>query len=236
MKKRKFLSTKTMVLLSASALLLVGSAVGSTSATLNYTSDEYIARMRVSEIGVSLNENGKTVVSDGAEGQLLEHLKDENVIPGKLYTEELSVTNSGDIATYVRVILTKSWTKPESNEKCTELSPNLIELECLKDNGWFLDETASTEERMILYYSQPIDPGETSNPLTESLKIKSEIGEQVESGNDNGTMTYKYDGYQFNLKAEVDSVQKNNAEDAIKSAWGVDVSLDGDTMSISERQ
>lgn len=236
MKKRKFLSTKTMVLLSASALLLVGSAVGSTSATLNYTSDEYIARMRVSEIGVSLNENGKTVVSDGAEGQLLEHLKDENVIPGKLYTEELSVTNSGDIATYVRVILTKSWTKPESNEKCTELSPNLIELECLKDNGWFLDEAASTEERMILYYSQPIDPGETSNPLTESLKIKSEIGEQVESGNDNETMTYKYDGYQFNLKAEVDSVQKNNAEDAIKSAWGVDVSLDGDTMSISERQ
>lgn len=236
MKKRKFLSTKTMVLLSASALLLVGSAVGSTSATLNYTSDEYIARMRVSEIGVSLNENGKTVVSDGAEGQLLEHLKDENVIPGKLYTEELSVTNSGDIATYVRVILTKSWTKPESNEKCTELSPNLIELECLKDNGWFLDEAASTEERMILYYSQPIDPGDTSNPLTESLKIKSEIGEQVESGNDNETMTYKYDGYQFNLKAEVDSVQKNNAEDAIKSAWGVDVSLDGDTMSISERQ
>lgn len=35
----------------------------------------------------------------------------------------------------------------------------------------------------------------------------------------------KYDGYSFNLDAEVDAVQTHNAKAAIKSAWGVDVSV-----------
>lgn len=42
---------------------------------------------------------------------------------------------------------------------------------------------------------------------------------------------YAYDGYTFNVTAEVDAVQNHNAVDAIKSAWGVDVEMSGDTIT-----
>ena len=45
---------------------------------------------------------------------------------------------------------------------------------------------------------------------------------------ENGQTSYLYNGYRFFLEAEVDAVQTHNAEDAIKSAWGVDVSIGED--------
>ena len=47
---------------------------------------------------------------------------------------------------------------------------------------------------------------------------------------------YKYDGYSFNLEAEVNAVQTHNAAEAIKSAWGVDVNVSADGQSISLAQ
>ena len=48
------------------------------------------------------------------------------------------------------------------------------------------------------------------------------------------TYVYEYDGYQFTIDAEVDAVQTHNAQDAFKSAWGVDVVV-GANGSISLR-
>ena len=45
-------------LIGASALLLIGSTVGSTRAALTYYSETYGARIQVSRIGVTLKENG----------------------------------------------------------------------------------------------------------------------------------------------------------------------------------
>ena len=47
------------------------------------------------------------------------------------------------------------------------------------------------------------------------------------------TYSYKYDGYTFHVDAEVDAVQTHNAKDAIKSAWGVDVSVNDDETVMS---
>ena len=44
------------VLLSAAALLLAGSAVGSTQAALTYFSENYSASVNISQIGVSIEE------------------------------------------------------------------------------------------------------------------------------------------------------------------------------------
>ena len=41
------------------------------------------------------------------------------------------------------------------------------------------------------------------------------------------TTKYDYDGKKFVVKAEVNAVQTHNAADAIKSAWGVNVSVGG---------
>ena len=39
-------------------------------------------------------------------------------------------------------------------------------------------------------------------------------------------MEYEYDNYKFIVDVEVDAVQTHNAKDAIKSAWGVDATIE----------
>lgn len=249
MKKKKFpFRVTTAVLLSASAVLLIGSAVGSTRAALTYYSDNYSAQMTVSNIGVSLLENGETVSrrdydSNGewneTSGALLADLQEETIVPGKEYDEALAVSNSGSIDSYVRVILNKSWTDSEGSTD-PNLSPELIDLNLLTDNGWIIDEDASTAERTILYYTNILPAGETTPALSDTVRIDPAVADKVteevatdENGYKTITFTYAYDGYTFELEAEVNAVQTHNAQDAIKSAWGVDVDVaDDGTISL----
>ena len=227
MKKNKILFPKKVaLLLGAAAVLLLGSTVGSTRAALTYYSENYSAQMNLKHIGVSLVENGQVVSSrdyvsgnewsGNTEGKLLANMLGENekFTPGKQYDEAISVTNSGDIDTFVRVIITKSW-KDKEGRKNAELSPDLIELNVPENSGWVVAEDQSTPERMVLYYTKA-------------------VAQQVNKVTDGSTVTYqyKYDGYSFNLDAEVDAVQTHNAKAAIKSAWGVDVSVSDDESSI----
>ena len=63
-------------------------------------------------------------------------------------------------------------------------------------------------------------------------KVRQNVTE--ENGHKTITTTYVYDGYKFKVEAEVDAVQTHNAQDAIKSAWGVDVNLNGKDISLPE--
>lgn len=249
MKKKKFpFRVTTAVLLSASAVLLIGSTVGSTRAALTYYSENYGAEVTVSNIGVSLLENGETVSrrdydSNGewneTIGTLLADLQEETIVPGKEYDEALAVSNSGSIDSYVRVILNKSWTDSEGSTD-QNLSPELIDLNLLTDNGWIIDEDASTAERTILYYTNILPAGETTPALSDTVRIDPAVADKVteevttdENGYKTITFTYAYDGYTFELEAEVNAVQTHNAQDAIKSAWGVDVDVaDDGTISL----
>lgn len=249
MKKKKFpFRVTTAVLLSASAVLLIGSTVGSTRAALTYYSENYGAEVTVSNIGVSLLENGETVSrrdydSNGewneTSGALLADLQEETIVPGKEYDEALAVSNSGSIDSYVRVILNKSWTDSEGSTD-QNLSPELIDLNLLTDNGWIIDEGASTAERTILYYTNILPAGETTPALSDTVRIDPAVADKVteevttdENGYKTITFTYAYDGYTFELEAEVNAVQTHNAQDAIKSAWGVDVDVaDDGTISL----
>lgn len=244
MKKKKFpFRVTTAVLLSASAVLLIGSTVGSTRAALTYYSENYGAEVTVSNIGVSLLENGETVSrrdydSNGewneTSGALLADLQEETIVPGKEYDEALAVSNSGSIDSYVRVILNKSWTDSEGSTD-QNLSPALIDLDFTQDSGWMVDEDASTAERTILYYSEILPAGDTTPALSDTIRIDPSVADKVEETvtiDENGyktiTFTYAYNGYTFQLDAEVHAVQTHNAQEAIKSAWGVDVEVDAD--------
>ena len=125
--KKKNLWSSPVLFLSAAAVLLLMSTVGSTRAALTYYSDNYEMNVEVSSIGVSLLENGEVVSSrnytdrgwvsnhvgeDGEpRGTLLEgrFRGEEKLVPGKVYEEALSVRNSGEIDSYVRVVLYRSW-------------------------------------------------------------------------------------------------------------------------------
>lgn len=253
-KKKKSFPKKPALVLTAAALLLVGSTVGSTRAALTYYSENYSAQMNMQSIGVSLLENDKVVSSRDyvsnnewkgtSQGTLLTNLlgKDETFTPGKKYNEAISVKNSGTIDTFVRVIITKSW-QDEKGNKYTNLSPDLIELNFLTDNGWQVAGAQSTKERTVLYYTKALKAGKPTPALSDTLRINPSIASDVtkpvpesEKESEKGktiTYTYKYNGYTFHIDAEVDAVQTHNAKDAIKSAWGVDVNVSDDETTMS---
>lgn len=250
MKKVKSFLSKPVFLLSAAAVLLVLSTLGSAQAALTYYSENYSAQVTVSSIGVSLLENGERISyrdyehqggqwSEGS-GTLLAHITDgkEKIVPGKAYREELSVQNSGDIDTYVRVTVYRDWQDGEGRRDRT-LSPSLIDLGLVSGQGWVEDEKASTAERAVFYYTKILPAGQQSPNLSDTLKISSDITKKVRetvSENEDGktiTAQYAYNGYRFNLTAEVDAVQTHNAQEAIKSAWGMDVDVAADgTLSL----
>lgn len=244
----------TLILAVIAAVLLIFSAVGSTRAALTYYSENYTAQMETYDIGVTLVEKSAQGTKDissrdysessddwkQTQGALLEDMLEETdgkLVLGRNYTEELSVKNSGNIDEYVRVRIFKNWTK-EDGTKETTLAPSLIELH-LTQNGWLVDENASTEERTVLYWPNILKEGETTAPLSDTLKIDNSISSKVtkttttEGGLTTITTTFDYNGVQFNVEAEVDAVQTHNAVDAIKSAWGVDVEIAADgTLSL----
>lgn len=245
-KKKKSFPKKPALVLTAAALLLVGSTVGSTRAALTYYSENYSAQMNMQSIGVSLLENDKVVSSRDyvsnnewkgtSQGTLLTNLlgKDETFTPGKKYNEAISVKNSGTIDTFVRVIITKSWQDKEG-KKNPKLSPDLIELNFLTDNGWQIAKDQSTTERTVLYYTKAVAAGDSTPALSDTIRIKPSIAKDVTKHVDGNTITYtyKYNGYTFHIDAEVDAVQTHNAKDAIKSAWGVDVNVSDDETTMS---
>lgn len=232
------------------ALLLIVAGIGGTRAALTYFSDSYVARLAVSEIGVTLLENGQEVAyrnyagndqwdeTPGADhvGTLL-----GNTVPagetfkvGKNYTEEIAVKNTGTIGQYVRVSVLKYWEKPDANGdyvKARYVSPSLIELAPAKNSDWVIDEVSSTPERTVYYYTKPLAQGETSSALSSVLSVSPEIMTKVTEtketvgGYTTITTTYDYNGMRFCLEAEVDAVQEHNAKTAIRSAWGKNVTI-----------
>ena len=239
----------TMISFFLAVGLLLFSTIGGARAALTYFSDTYVSRVQTSNIGVTLLDNGREIAkrdynetSDGtwdeSTGVLLANLlaKDEKFAVGKKYKEELSVKNSGTIDQYVRVSVFRYWLKDEKKDRT--LSPELIGLNLVNVGGdWLLDETSTTEERIVLYYSKLLKAGETSSLFADSIKIDNMIATKVTQvpveGKKNTIRTvYDYDGMQFCVEAKVDAVQNHNAEDAIWSAWGKRVTVDNDTLKL----
>ena len=223
-KTKKFSAVSIVLLIVAVIMLLIGGVGGARAALTE--SDTHNATLEMKDLSVVLQENG-TDVDD--EGELLSKLlgDDTTLKVGKKYDEVITVKNDGTIDEYVRVILYKYWTDGEG--KAVDLDPELIKLGLGSD--WKVDESASTPERTVLYYTEPLAAGDTSEAALESITIDGKLAtmvKQTRTTEEDGTITvtneYAYNGLKFGLKAEVDGVQTHNAEDAIKSAWGKEMS------------
>lgn len=249
-------SKGTWFLLAAAVILLMFSAMGSTRAALTYYSENYTAQMQIHDIGVTLVEKSakgtKNISSrdyagsddkwEQTQGALLSDMLEETggrLLIGRDYTEELSVKNSGNIDAYVRVRIFKNWTKTDGSKETT-LAPSLIVLN-LTNNGWLIDQKASTEERTVLYWPRILKAGKATAAFSDTIRIDDAVASKVskttktKGGLTTITTTFLYDGVQFNLEAEVDAVQTHNGVDAVKSAWGVDVEIAPDgTLSLAQ--
>ena len=178
------------------------------------------------------------------EGELVQNLlsaqieadKDDTYVHiGQPYNEYLSVTNTGAIDEYVRVTVYKYWIK--DGVKDTSLDPALIDLHFLDGGKWIINEDESTTERTVLYYTDVVPVGGVTAPLTDTLKItyptvnKTSQTTKVVDGNVTVyTTTFVYDSVEFVIEAQADGVQTHNAQDAIKSAWGKNVTMTGTSL------
>lgn len=174
---------------------------------------------------------------------------------GQNYDEALTVKNTGSIDEYVRVIVYRYWTDA-NGKKLTNLDPALIQigfkngadpngaLSPLGTNGWVLDPAASaSKERVVLYYSKSLEASDTTSALMDTLRISGDLADRIiktETTTTEGdktyttiTASYPYENMTFVLEVEVDCVQTHNAEAAIQSAWGAEVSIDETTGELS---
>ena len=100
---------------------------------------------------------------------------------------------------------------------------------------WIIDRDASTAERTVLYYTKPLKPGESA-AFMDGLTIDSAVAGILKTGAD-GSQAYAYRDLSFEVKAEVDAVQPRHGEEAILSAWGREVKIDGDgNLSLAPRR
>lgn len=247
-----------LVLIAAGAIGSFAATGGSPSVK----SEDYTAWFYMNHLQVHLLENGEDVCGgentlDGAskvKGDLLGQLGYKDGVlgtaePGMLYKEELGARNGQDIPIYVRMNVKKYWVEVNEDgtagDKTTVLDPELIHLtfgdEDYNKDAWTLDESVSTTECNTYYYKTALDPNADTKSLFDSLVIDNKLAEKEseEPTKDEKTgvttikYIYKYDGYGFVIEADVQAVQTHNANDAIRSQWGVsNVKVEDGTLTV----
>ena len=251
----------TWTLFIAAIALLLFAGIGGTRAALNKLSDKYVAEVSMQDIGITLMENGSEVAKRdydyakkddswivSSSGKLLADMLKDGEQPdiGKAYDETLAVKNSGHINEYVRVTIRRYWLDKDGN-KMNDLEPEQIGLMLDHKNldeettlgDWVKDAAATTTERSVFYYTKLLGPGETTSNLTDKFFIRGDLLNKyttnVEKEGDTITKittAYDYDGVQFCLEVTADAVQDHNAQAAILSAWGRNVTVSGSGLSL----
>ncbi len=202
--------------------------------------------------GASVGEQASALLAPGSlilQGQSQPEEETEPFKLGAVYQEQLAVHNPTDngaaaaqgasnITQYVRVTVLRYWVKPNGAggfTKSPELDPAMIDLNLITGNGWVEDPEAKTAERTVLYYTRPLQPGETTPLFADTLRIDPRVQVTVQQSTEGGvlTNTYVYDNASFQLEVKVDAVQNHNVESAVRSAWGRAVTVDGGTLSLS---
>ena len=245
-------SVSLTVVFALAVILLMFSTVGGARVALTYYSQTYTSEFEMYDIGITLLENGNPVHQRNYDQDKRAFVVagDETLLSaidfkyGETYPEALTVQNTGTIDEYVRVTVRKYWV--DGKNKRTDLDPALIRLKLTEGNGWVRDPqySSDTTERVVLYYTTPLAKGAVTPAFTESISVDPAVKAAVESSVTKTeeidgktyttiTTTYTYNGLKFCLEVEADGVQTHNAADAIRSAWGRQVSVAADgTLSL----
>lgn len=217
MENAKKTSSRTLAFMVISALVLFGlgvvGVVQSSRAQLAYFSEQYVAGIAQTHLGVNLTENGTVVEGkDALLGQLL--AGDDKLVPDKSYAEALSVKNDTDMGEYVRLTVRKYWETADGS-KTPAIDPAFIDLGYDTENeDWVLSKDECTDERLVFYYRHVLDPNASAaSPAVRTITIDSSVIDELDEN----------PSVRVALSAQVDSVQTSYAVDAAKSAWGVDV-------------
>ncbi len=245
----KKLFKSPVIILAIALVLIAASGIGATRAAIVYQSAAESVNFETAQLSVALQEGAEgtdyaTVedrVADNATsyGLTFPGIDRDNFKIGNTYSENVQVYNSGTYDEYVRLIVTKSWYK--DGVKDTTLDPSLISLGKVADfsNDW-IEVAGSSPEQTIYYLNKPLSPGygaQLFNTITVSDTVMQYVTTTEKKSDTYTTITneYKYNGQSFFIEIEVDAVQTHNTVEAIKGAWGIDVTstdVDGGTITL----
>lgn len=232
--------TKRNILVVAAAFLCIamvalGGMIQNTRANLLQGNGAEV-QVDLTSLDVKLMENGRQVNDEKGQGSLLTGLQGKAIDPGYTYENTVAVKNTGNSPEYVRVIITRYWTR--DGNKNTSIRPETIQL--LQNNeDWFVNQEETTTEQTVYYYRKALEAGETTSPLFSGMKLDSSIARDFtirpQAGNAKVLKAnFAYDGMKFNVEAEAQSIQFKYAEDAIPSAWGVnDIRVEDGGLSLA---
>ncbi len=228
-------------------LLFSFSTVRNIQALPAVISGEYTTEFSMNHIGITLWENNTVVnyKNYSSEDQAW-HVLSTTGIPlfadsaktpmgaGDSRSTAIHISNSGSIDEYVRVVLRKQWVD-ENGNRDFDLDAAMIEM-TFQGEGWLVDTTYSTDEMIILYYPEVLaaGSGETSELKVSvglSGAIKKAYDYKVSEDGKTVTYEYLYDGKSVQIEIEADAVQAHNGSDAVKAAWGREVSVSGSSLS-----
>ncbi len=251
-------SVGIFAMLAVAVGLLAFSTVGATRAALTITSQRYNSEFNMKHIGITLLENGKMVderdyvnydwTPKSTSKELLSHI--DSFKFGEKYREEIQVENSGFIDEYVILTIRKYWVGKDGKKR-TDLDPALIHLNFVNIGDYWKADTEvigkenPDKERTILMYYKPLkakaegvsEADYRTVPATDYITVdsaikavvdKSEATTDPDTGNTVIVTTYTYNGLKFVVEAEAEGVQTHNAEEAIHSAWGRQVTFNSD--------
>lgn len=213
---------KKILLMGTAAVLTMAAIIGTTLAGFN-TETKLPGVTEITTKALSIDVVGTNV----GNGVSQEAAAEVALAPGGNVMTPYYVVNNveGGYDLYTRVTIYKYWEDNGRELEADKISlfvgneENPTELKTPEgqavklDNDWIL--WYSDEEQVILYYTKPLAPGETTSNVLDF------IGTDV-------SMDNRYTDASVQLAVNVDAVQKAAVMDAMPAEWGVYPQLDAD--------
>ncbi|MFQ9012688.1 MAG: TasA family protein [Lacrimispora saccharolytica] len=198
---------KKYILMGVAAALITTTIVGGSLAYFQADGSNVQQQINTKTLSIALTGSSG---SDAAGSVYL-----DGAMPGDTVTKSVKIENTADTPLYARATIRKYWGSYEKSSdtlsKDFEKDTSRITVETL--NNWYVSEEGDEDETIVLYYQDPIQPGESVD-LMETLKIAADL--------DNS-----YTDLGIGLDVEVDAVQAFAAQEAMLSEWGVWAEIDG---------
>lgn len=214
---------KIMGMLAAVAVLLGSLMIGGTMAAFR-ADTETVNRITVGKLGIELieqSEDADAVATDKG----LQYT--EAGMPGDIRSHQVFVKNSEQYDLYVRIGVEKYWTDRDGG-KVFAANPALIEVLNNQPENWIeVPDAASAGEKTYYYYKLPLKSGQSTDHVMNQIKISDQITKQVEQA---GEVVLDFTKLATQMNITADAVQATSVKSAMKAAWGVTATLDGDTL------
>lgn len=208
---------KKLILMGIAGVLVTTTMIGGTLAAFQANSLQGTSHITTKDLSI--------YISDKSTGQTAKDLDYYSsgavkVMPGAVIDEDLTVAfspNSDHYDSYVRVTVYKAWGEKAADGNFSKTYDQKLDLKEIairpeNENDWIIRE--NDDETITMYYKKQLSDSSETTKFIDEIALSKNL--------DNG-----YTDKSFVIEASADAVQAIGGTDAIKSAWGVTVTLDG---------